>query len=401
MAFESPTRIEPCLFGDAVPSRLVRLAAEIQAESVKLGQKLHPQSLAELAEFVRLMNCYYSNLIEGHNTRPRDIELALQGAELADGPQRNLALIAKAHVIVQREIDEAQRLGKMSVPTSVAFLSEVHKRFYEEMPESLRVMEGTDIPVVPGQFRRDGDREVAVGQHLPPSSPAVAGFMAYFEKRFAVIEKEPGINIIAAASAHHRFNYIHPFLDGNGRVGRLMSHAMFQRYGVGSGGLWSISRGLARGLKDRGEYKQMMAVADAPRDNDLDGHGNLSLRTLTDFCEWFLEVSLDQIKFSQAMFDFTRLESRYRALAKDAIGDKRAGELISAILRYGAMERGAAGVVLGVSPRTARSTVSELVETGFLKSETPKSALRIAFPVDYRERLFPNLFTDGDFGAGG
>ncbi|WP_342636617.1 Fic family protein [Aquamicrobium defluvii] len=56
--------------------------------------------------------------------------------------------------------------------------------------------------------------------------------------------------IIAIASAHHRFNYIHPFPDGNGRVSRLMSHVMALKAGVGGHGLWSISRGLARGLKD-------------------------------------------------------------------------------------------------------------------------------------------------------
>ena len=48
---------------------------------------------------------------------------------------------------------------------------------------------------------------------------------------------------MSMAVAHHRFNYIHPFPDGNGRVSRLMSHAMAWRAEVASHGLWSISRG--------------------------------------------------------------------------------------------------------------------------------------------------------------
>ena len=66
------------------------------------------------------------------------------------------------------------------------------------------------------------------------------------------------------AAAHHRLNYIHPFLDGNGRVSRLMSHAMALSAGIGAHGLWSVSRGLARGLTSRGDYKRMMDHADSP-----------------------------------------------------------------------------------------------------------------------------------------
>ncbi len=104
--------------------------------------------------------------------------------------------------------------------------------------------------------------------------------------------------IIAIASAHHRLNYIHPFTDGNGRVSRLMSHAMALEAGIGGQGLWSVSRGLARGLSDRGEYKRMMDMADTPRRGDRDGRGNLSEAALKTYCEWFLKVTLDQITFS-------------------------------------------------------------------------------------------------------
>src|SRR5581483_9115744 len=99
--------------------------------------------------------------------------------------------------------------------------------------------------------------------------------------------------IVAIAAAHHRFNYIHPFPDGNGRVSRLMSHAMAQLAGIGAHGLWSISRGLARGLTAPSEYKRMMDLADMPRQGDLDGRGNLSLKALNEFVLWFLKVCLD------------------------------------------------------------------------------------------------------------
>lgn len=395
---ETPGRIEPCFFEEHIPASLADLSVEIQREAAGLGQGLHPDSAAELADLVRVMNCYYSNLIEGHNTRPRDIERALAGAEL-EAETRPLALEARAHVIVQRSIDKMHRDGTLPRPTSVAFLTWVHKVFYDEMPDEFRRIEhpdGTSEPIIPGRMRQDGDSEVAVGRHMPPSSARVAAFMDHFDRRFQIAARSASGRIIAIASAHHRLNYIHPFPDGNGRVSRLMSHAMALEAGIGGQGLWSVSRGLARGLTDRGEYKRMMDMADSPRRGDRDGRGNLSEAALKTYCEWFLKVALDQITFSAKLFDLGGLEKRYRRLVEDTVDDKRAPDLISAVLRYGALERGEAQIVLKTSERTARNTLSKLTSVGYLSSASPKTPVRLAFPLDYRERLFPNLFADGD-----
>jgi Fic family protein len=395
---ETPARIEPCYFEDGIPPRLADLTVEIQREADRLGRGLHPESAAELAELVRMMNCFYSNLIEGHHTRPKDIELALAGAEV-DEERRPLALEARAHVIVQREIDRMYAAGELPVPTTPEFILWIHRRFYEEMPDEFRFVERPDgkrAPIRPGEFRAGPDDDVAVGRHQPPSSDRVDAFMTHFAQRFGAAEKWASTRIIAIASAHHRLNYIHPFTDGNGRVSRLMSHAMALRAGIGGFGLWSISRGLARGLKGRGEYKMMMDNADSPRRGDLDGRGNLSAKALEEFCEWFLTIALDQIRFSAFMFDLERLEARYRALVGDVLKDKRAPDLAAAVLRHGKLERGDAHLVLRTSQRTARKTLTDLQRAGFLKSRSPKTPVRIAFPLDYRERLFPNLFSDGE-----
>ncbi|MCB6179036.1 Fic family protein [Rhodobacter sp. Har01] len=393
---ETPGRIEPCLFEERVPAVLADLAVELMRAADQLGRGLHPDSAAELADLVRMMNCYYSNLIEGHNTRPRDIEAALAGAELAE-ETRPLALEARAHVIVQREIDRRFREGRLGSATDPAFLAWVHQAFYSEMPPEFRFVtypDGTTAAIIPGRFRGEGDHEVAVGRHQPPSSHRVAAFLDHFAMRFRSAEASPSGRIIAIAAAHHRLNYIHPFPDGNGRVSRLMSHAMALQAGIGGHGLWSVSRGLARGLKDSGEYMRMMDMADSPRRGDRDGRGNLSEAALETFTRWFMEVMLDQITFSSRLFDVAGLEDRYRRLVADVTGDRRAPDLISAVLKFGRMERGDAAIVLKVSAVTARKTLGDLVRAGFLTSDSPKTPVRLAFPLDYRERLFPNLFTD-------
>lgn len=390
--FETPARIEPCLFDEAMPLRLADLAVEIRGEASRIGQGLHPDTAADLAEMVRVMNCYYSNLIEGHNTRPRDIERALEGAEI-DPERRPLALEARAHVIVQREIDLAWSQGRLPPPTSPGFLTWVHRRFYEEMPPQLRHVAhpgGARRDIVPGALRAEGDPDIAVGRHLPPSSGRVTAFLAHFDQRFR--GAGPASAIVAIAAAHHRLNFIHPFPDGNGRVSRLMSHAMALEAGIGAKGLWSVSRGLARGLADRGEYMRRMDAADSPRRGDHDGRGNLSRAALEEFCIWFLDVMLDQIRFSARMFDIEGLEARYRSLVRDVTDDRRAPDLIGAVLRFGALARGDAPAVLRTSERTARATLRRLVDEGFCVSPTPKAPVRLAFPPVWRERLFPNLF---------
>jgi len=166
--------------------------------------------------------------------------------------------------------------------------------------------------------------------------------------------------------------------------------------GIGGRGLWSVSRGLARGLTDRGEYKRMMDMADSPRRGDRDGRGNLSEAALKTFSEWFLKVTLDQIAFSSKLFDLGGLDKRYRRLVADTIDDKRAPALTSAVLRHGSLDLGDAQIVIKTSERTARNTLSKLTSAGYLTSASPKTPVRLAFPLDYRERLFPNLFGDGD-----
>src|ERR1051325_9808128 len=112
---ESVGRIEPARL-EHPPEEVADLAAELSAAAAKLGRSLHPRTAAHLAELVRIMNTYYSNLIEGHDTRPRDIERALAGELDKDAGRRNLQIEAAAHVRVQREIDRLAARGEVTEP---------------------------------------------------------------------------------------------------------------------------------------------------------------------------------------------------------------------------------------------------------------------------------------------
>jgi Fic family protein len=177
------------------------------------------------------------------------------------------------------------------------------------------------------------------------------------------------------AAAHHRLNYIHPFPDGNGRVSRLMSHAMALQAGVGAHGLWSIARGLARGLGSRTEYKSMMDHADTPRQGDLDGRGNLSQRALEEFSVWFLKVCLDQIRFMTGLFQLETLSQRLTQYARIQGWRAEADKLLIEVLHRGEIARGDAAVITGLKERTSRDLLSQLLAEGVLGSDSQKGAV--------------------------
>jgi Fic family protein len=230
----------------------------------------------------------------------------------------------------------------------------------------------SSFQMVPGEWRSRPDHDVEVGRHIPPSSSRVPAFMEYFEGCYRLASLGKGNRILAIPAAHHRFNYIHPFPDGNGRVSRLMSHAMGYSAGIDAHGLWSISRGLARGLKSRNEYKQMMDYADTPRQGDRDGRGNLSETALKEFTHWFLSVCLDQVKFMASLFEVDALAKRLRADVgkNDALKPETANILEEALIR-GEVERGAVSRITGLPERTARRVLNDAVEAGLLASATP------------------------------
>ena len=389
----TPNRIEPCIL-ERPSGALLDLLTELVTVTSRLGTKLHPHTAAQLADLVRVMNCYYSNLIEGHNTRPRDIERALSNDLDANEERRNLQLEARAHIRIQEAMDREFASGALADPASVAFIRRLHREFYLDAPEEMLRIEGAgrSFLMTPGALRDQPAHDVAVGRHVPPSSSAVGPFMDYFAERYSATKLGPAQRVLAIPAAHHRLNYIHPFPDGNGRVSRLMSHAMAQFAGIGARGLWSISRGLARGMKSRTEYKSMMDLADTPRRDDLDGRGNLSERALVEFSIWFLEVSLDQVRFMSGLFELDGLAERLRRYAELAGWRTEAGRLLVEILHRGEIARGDAAGIMGLGERTARALLSKLLRDGILGSSSEKGLVSLRFPVRSEDVLFPRLF---------
>ncbi|MBL8589825.1 MAG: Fic family protein [Methylobacteriaceae bacterium] len=391
---ETAARFEPARL-EQPTAAIADVIAELAAAAALLARALHPRTAAALADLVRVMNTYYSNLIEGHDTRPKDIERALAGELDADEGRRNLQIEARAHVRAQAGIDRLAAANALPEPASADFLRALHRDFYADAPPAMLTIRSGDrsLTMTPGAWRNRAEEDNLVGRHVPPSSARVADLMAVFEARFRFAGLGRAARLLAMAGAHHRFAYIHPFPDGNGRVGRLMSHAMAAAAGIGAHGLWSVSRGLARGLTSRGDYKRMMDHADTPRQGDRDGRGNLSEAALADFTLWFLRVCLDQVAFMTSLFDLDALAGRMRRhVERDPRLKPEAFRLLEEALLRGEVERGDAARITGLPERSARRILAETVAVGLLGSDTPKGRVSLRFPADALEDLFPRLY---------
>ena len=397
---ESTSRIEPCLFGENVPTITSDLTADLVGKSSNLTAWLNPKTAESLSSIVRMMNCYYSNLIEGHNTKLQDIERALNSDFENDEKKRNLQIEALDHIRVQRKIDQMYINGDLRDPTSIEFILWLHKEFYNDATDSMLTIKNNNRSILmeAGTFRSTAEHNVIVGQHQPSSGQHVEAFMHYFENRY---NQATGTSrqIMAIASAHHRLAYIHPFLDGNGRVCRLMSHAMGLQAGIGASGLWSISRGLARGLESPDEYKRMMSLADMKRQGDLDGRGSLSLRALVDFTNWFLKLSIDQVDFMTSLFEHPHLKKRLESYVKLKELKPESMYILEAALSNGEIPRGDAVRITGHKERSARTILSKLTDDGILSSDTPKGPVSLRFDLDSSRILFPKLFADFTLGS--
>ena len=369
---------------------LEALSVELLKKSSGFSAKLNHQTAEAVSELVRSMNCYYSNLIEGHNTHPRDIDRSLNSDFSTEPEKRNLQLEAKAHIEVQSLIDEEAFTGKL---VSFEFISWIHKEFCQRLPEELLFVTNKDtkenIQIKPGALR---DKGAQVGYHIAPDCNQLELFLSRFEEAYNPDKLSAIQQIIAAAAMHHRLLWIHPFFDGNGRVTRLFSYAYLKSIGVGSS-LWSIARGLAR--RDS-EYKSLLMAADMQRQGDLDGRGNLSSKGLFNFCKFFLEVCIDQVDYMSSLLEPAELLNRMELYINEEINIGRLPKGSFPVLREaflsGQLARMRVAELSGYKERQSRNITSSLLKAGLLSSESPRGALRIAFPLDAVDRYFPKLY---------
>ena len=393
--YDAPHQFEPLLPAPAKQEALLAKAHDL-ARSATLLAGL--PVAGELRGLLRGMNSYYTNRIEGQHTRPLEIEQAL-ARNFSDN--RELAArqrLAIAHIDAEAAIE--QRYGGESGGRQLygaAAVRDIHLELFSRLPpEDLVTSEGE--PVVPGELRQ---REVQVGRHVAPAHASVPALLERWGQYYGDIRRGEAA-LLALAAAHQRLGWVHPFIDGNGRVMRLHTHAVLSALGY-TNGLWSPLRGFARSVD---QYYARLADADSPRRGDLDGRGNLSEQGLVAWIDYVLDVCLDQVRFMDGLLDISAMERRIAACLTFEEQSQRSGVRREALrpLHYlfltgGELERGEFKVMTGLGERTAVSALSALIRRGLLKSDTPQGKVRFALPLHALRFYFPSLWPEAEADA--
>ena len=397
------SQMTPLLPSDAKLNTLRPLAAQLIARAKDLPAQGLPMVRHLLRENLRPMNSYYSNKIEGQHTEPLLIEAALQQDFSAKPDEAKKQRIALAHIKTERWSESLFDHFEAAAIFSSAFVQSIHEHLHAQLPaddllqhseESEENAEKSEI-IVPGQFRQRG---VKVGAHIPPNPANIAEFMDFWQNGYQ--EQLAGESaLIALFAAHHRLAWIHPFIDGNGRVSRLHTHIGLTLLGL-TQGLWSPLRGLARAQSD---YYAHLIAADSDRKGDYDGRGNLSEQDLMSFISFMINICLDQISFMDSLLNLDEWSARLSQMLA-AEGTKEATKSLkieAAIpLTYlgtiKSIERSRFKAMMGLADRTADRVLADLLKLGILTSQSPKGALELALPLHLFRYLFPQLWPEAE-----
>ena len=376
---------------------LFDLVTQLDRQAARLTGMVPTQSAETIWRHMSVINSYYSNLIEGNRTLPHEIREAQRGNYSDDPARRDNQLESVAHIKVQEWVG-SQTLTLEKV-CSTDFILELHRRFYEGVPASLREVRDNENKAVatvePGKWR---EQSVEIGRHIPPKAEGLASLMKGFCDEYQSARYPGNKRLISIACAHHRFLWIHPFMDGNGRVVRLWTDALLRADGLESYGIWCLSRGLARQSAD---YKAALAQADYPAQGTHDGRVPLSEDRLALFCKFILEAALDQVNYIADLLALNGLQARMRSYVEARndgriIGMKGKYKPVTALLLYnaflaGSLDRSDAIALTGMSERSARRLLGQMKDDGLLSETSSRSALRWEIPEHAEPFYFPHL----------
>jgi Fic family protein len=377
---------------EALPPSIIALADALPRKTQFLAGRLPPETAARLGRLLQITNTYYSNLIEGQYTEPADMQKA-QAAPVKDRKRlKNLAVEQMAvQALFERTLSQRGPFA-WSAMFAPELVSTAHNRLFRGASDAERTLSDGSI-MQPGVLRSITGQNVVVGNHDAPDASAVDVMLRHLQAGFGR-QTDPRRQLISSLAYHHRLAWIHPFVDGNGRVARLITHLQLVQLGL-EPTLWSLSRGLARRHQS---YYSALTMADRPREGDLDGRGQLSQRRYFEFIEFMLQVCHDQVDYMTAALDPSQLRERVirafrfnEKLLQQGIRPESAPAII-ALITQGSLPRNEIKIFTGLTPRPAIDELSRLIKVGLVESRTPKSRIVTpGLPAWFAQDIFPDL----------
>lgn len=259
----------------------------------------HPQVFFQLKHLFHTLESIGSARIEGNNTTIAEyIETRLEDKEeTVSYSIREIMNIEKAMVFIEDTIED--------YPINQSFVSELHQLIVEGLPVPPRG-EGDRTP---GQYRTHGIK-IAKSKHLPPESFQVDGYMDEL-MQFINQKDASKYDLLKIAIAHHRFVWIHPFSNGNGRTVRLFTYAMLIKNGFNIN-IGRIINPTAIFCNDRNEYYEKLARADEGTEDGIKA-----------WCEYVLKGLKEEIEKIDKLLDYEFLKTEILIPAIDFSVDRK------------------------------------------------------------------------------
>ncbi|MAC85245.1 MAG: cell filamentation protein Fic [Arcobacter sp.] len=388
------TPIIPTEQDGKIKEELLLLSEKIVIKSAKITGTHNTIVLRSIKKMLRNVNSYYSNKIEAEGTHPIDIEKAMRKEYSKNEKEKRLQQLSIAYIDTQMLIEN--KINKGELPINKNFIKEIHEFFYtqEGMESFCDIQNKTNIiKMKPGGIRT---HDVEVGSHIAPKHDDVEHLLNMYETLYRLPQyKTKTEKLIHVFASHHRLVWIHPFLDGNGRVSRLILDGFLQSINIDGYGLWNISRGLARNLDN---YQHTLACADETRESDRQ-RGYLSNSQLEKFVKFMLVTALDQITYMSSCLQLNSLSSRIENFCRESyLGFleipplPQGSELIfKELLIHGEIERGKVQNIINKKKTVTAAVIKELIERYFIESDGPRKPLRLKFNSYFASKIFPDL----------
>lgn len=238
-------------------SRLTDLVIELDhLRKKRLGGTTHPHVFFQLKSIFQTLESIGSARIEGNNTTIAEfIETKLEDREYINEQIQEIRNIEECINFIDEDSDNIQ-LGRI-------FISDLHKMLVRGLTPPPQG-EGDKTP---GLYR-NYSVEIKGASHKPPETQQqVEGYM---QELFDFLNEPHSqkYDLLKMALAHHRFMWIHPFGNGNGRVGRLLTYALLVKAGFNVH-VGRILNPTAVFCIDRDEYYKYLSAADTDNEDDL------------------------------------------------------------------------------------------------------------------------------------
>lgn len=341
------------LLNPAFDSPLVDVLTELEhLRRLRLAGTTPAPVFFQLKHVFHMLESLGSARIEGNHTTLADyVESSLDAAAQPDDALSEIANIEEAMAFIEAHVEPGTDISEQ-------LIRELHAMAVRRL-----VREGD---ATPGAYRT-GQVQIAQAEHLPPDGIAVPGYM---QALVAFINQAdaPKYDLIKVALAHHRFGWIHPFGNGNGRVVRLLTYAMLVKYGfnVKTGG--RVLNPTAVFCSDREKYYGMLAIAD--------GGGRDALEA---WCVYVLEGMLVELRKVDQLTHYPYLTSKILHPALDYARQRglisvQEHSVLTVTVKAGVVKAGDLSVALPDMNDAQRTyQVRKLVESKMLRPIASKS----------------------------